>query len=167
MEKKNVTAVIYARVSTNGQDYDRQLHELRDYASRMGYNVVREFAEKISGAKKVAEREALTEADKNLSNLQKFIDQAIAMSCNLGTLWKNGDFASRQKLHNLLFPSGIYFDKNTDDYRTETENEVFKTFRLFSSSCKDGIEKATTDINRLSLLVGMRRLERPTPTSRT
>ena len=86
MGKKNVTAVIYARVSTNGQDYDRQLHELRDYASRMGYNVVREFAEKISGAKKVAEREALTEADKNLSNLQKFIDQAIAMSCNLGTL---------------------------------------------------------------------------------
>ena len=82
-------------------------------------------------------------------------------------LWQDGDFASRQKLQNLVFPSGIYFDKNTDDYRTETGNEVFKTFRLFSSSCKDGIEKATTDINRLSLLVGMRRLERPTPTSRT
>ena len=61
MEKKNITAVIYARVSTNGQDYDRQLNDLRDYASRMGYNVVKEFAEKISGAKKVAEREALTE----------------------------------------------------------------------------------------------------------
>ena len=54
MEKKNITAVIYARVSTNGQDYDRQLNDLRDYASRMGYNVVKEFAEKISGAKKVA-----------------------------------------------------------------------------------------------------------------
>ena len=49
--------------------------------------------------------------------------------------------ASRQKLQNLVFPSGIYFDKNTHDYRTETENEVFKTFHLFSSSCKDGIEK--------------------------
>ena len=66
-------------------------------------------------------------------------------------------FASRQKLQNLVFPNGIYFDKNTDDYRTETENEVFKTFRLFSSSCGKDIEKATTDINRLSLLVGMRR----------
>lgn len=61
MEKKDITAVIYARVSTNGQDYERQLNELRDYASRMGYVVVKEFAEKISGAKKVAEREALTE----------------------------------------------------------------------------------------------------------
>lgn len=59
--KKNISAVIYARVSTNGQDYDRQLNDLREYASRMGYKVVKEFAEKISGAKKVAEREALTE----------------------------------------------------------------------------------------------------------
>ena len=118
--------------------------------------------------KELAEIESgLAEADKNLSNLQKFIDEAIAMSCKLGTLWQNGDFASRQKLQNLLFPSGIYFDKNTDDYRTDTENEVFKMFRLFSSSCGKDIEKATTDIDRLSPLVGMRRLERPTPTSRT
>ena len=49
MNKKNITAVIYARVSTNGQDYERQLNDLRDYASRMGYNVIKEFAEKISG----------------------------------------------------------------------------------------------------------------------
>lgn len=61
MEKKNITAVIYARVSTNGQDYERQLNDLREHANRMGYDVVKEFAEKISGAKKVAEREALTE----------------------------------------------------------------------------------------------------------
>lgn len=92
-----------------------------------------------------------------LSNLQKFIDQAIAISCKLGTLWQNGNFASRQKLQNLVFPSGIYFDKDTDDYRTETENEVFKTFRLFSSSCKDGIEKATSEITHLSPLVEMER----------
>lgn len=53
--------VIYARVSTKTQDFDRQLDELRKYAEQMGYNVVREFSEKISGAKKVEERAALTE----------------------------------------------------------------------------------------------------------
>lgn len=52
-------AVIYARVSTKAQDYDRQIEELRSYASRMNYDVVREFSEKVSGAKKVEEREAL------------------------------------------------------------------------------------------------------------
>lgn len=38
---------IYARVSTNGQDYERQLSELRDYARKMEYEVVQEFSEKI------------------------------------------------------------------------------------------------------------------------
>ena len=52
---------IYARVSTQGQDYQRQLSELREYATRMDYEVVKEFSEKISGAKAIAERQALTE----------------------------------------------------------------------------------------------------------
>lgn len=52
---------IYARVSTQGQDYERQLAELREYASRMGFEVVKEFSEKISGAKNIAERQALVE----------------------------------------------------------------------------------------------------------
>lgn len=53
--------VIYARVSTAAQDYDRQLSELRSYASTHNYEVVKEFSEKISGTKKIAEREAMTE----------------------------------------------------------------------------------------------------------
>ena len=54
-------AVIYARVSTQGQDYDRQVEELRAYAQRNDYQIVAEFTEKISGAKKVDERNAMTE----------------------------------------------------------------------------------------------------------
>lgn len=54
-------AIIYARVSTNSQDYERQIADLRDYANKMGYEVVKEFSEKVSGAKKVAEREQLSE----------------------------------------------------------------------------------------------------------
>ena len=53
--------VIYARVSTKTQEFDRQVAELREYAQKMEYEVVAEFTEKISGAKKVEEREALTE----------------------------------------------------------------------------------------------------------
>ena len=33
--------VIYARVSTVIQDYDRQVDELKDYAKRMNYEVVK------------------------------------------------------------------------------------------------------------------------------
>lgn len=56
-----MNVIIYARVSTNGQDYERQLDELREHASRMGYTVVKEFSEKISGARKVEERAALSD----------------------------------------------------------------------------------------------------------
>ena len=61
MGSEKINTCIYARVSTSGQQCDRQLAELREYANRMGYEVVREFSEKISGAKKVEEREALVE----------------------------------------------------------------------------------------------------------
>ena len=53
--------VIYARVSTKLQEYDRQLSELREYATKMDYEIVKEFSEKVSGAKSIAERQALTE----------------------------------------------------------------------------------------------------------
>ena len=53
--------VIYARVSTVIQDYDRQIDELKDYAKRMNFQVVKVFSEKVSGTKKVAERNALSE----------------------------------------------------------------------------------------------------------
>ncbi len=75
-----MTAVIYARVSTIGQDYERQLNDLRDYADRMGYEIVKVFAEKISGAKKVVEREALTEL---LSYVEtNNIDKVLIYECS-------------------------------------------------------------------------------------
>ncbi|MBO7294864.1 MAG: recombinase family protein [Bacteroidaceae bacterium] len=71
---------IYARVSTLSQDYERQLSELREYASRMNYEVVKEFSEKISGAKSVAERQALTELlDYAATNR---IDKVLVYECS-------------------------------------------------------------------------------------
>jgi DNA invertase Pin-like site-specific DNA recombinase len=72
--------VIYARVSTQGQDYERQLAELREYARKMEYEVVMEFCEKVSGAKTVAERQALTEL---LSFVEsKKVDKVLIYECS-------------------------------------------------------------------------------------
>lgn len=48
--------VILARVSTQAQDYQRQVTELQDYCDRAGWEVTRVFANKVSGAKAVTER---------------------------------------------------------------------------------------------------------------
>jgi DNA invertase Pin-like site-specific DNA recombinase len=55
--------VIYARVSsTNGtQDYKRQINDLTVFASQNNYEIVKVFAEQVSGAKKNSERPALME----------------------------------------------------------------------------------------------------------
>ena len=77
---KKIQACIYARVSTNGQEFDRQIAELRQYADRMGYDVVKEFSEKISGAKKVEERAALVEL---LSYVEvHHVDKVLIYECS-------------------------------------------------------------------------------------
>ena len=78
MEKTK--AIIYARVSTAGQDYDRQLAELKQYADRMGYDVVKTFSEKIRGAKKVEERKAMTEL-LNYIEVNK-VDKVLIYECS-------------------------------------------------------------------------------------
>jgi DNA invertase Pin-like site-specific DNA recombinase len=53
--------VIYTRVSTNLQEYERQVNDLNVFAAKQGYNVTGAFSEKVSGAKKNTERKELTE----------------------------------------------------------------------------------------------------------
>lgn len=51
--------VSFARVSTNIQDYERQINELNDLANRRHWEITASFAEKVSGAKKNKERKEL------------------------------------------------------------------------------------------------------------
>ena len=54
-----VKTVIFARVSTGLQEYDRQVNELTALANTNGWSVEAVFAEKISGAKSNKERTEL------------------------------------------------------------------------------------------------------------
>ena len=54
-----VKTVIFARVSTGLQEYDRQINELTALANTNGWSVEAVFAEKISGAKSNKERTEL------------------------------------------------------------------------------------------------------------
>ena len=59
--EERTKVVLYARVSTSAQDYTRQITELRKYAKKQNYEIVKEFSEKISGGKKIEERAAIKE----------------------------------------------------------------------------------------------------------
>lgn len=53
--------VILARVSTDKQEYNRQVVELTDYCSKMGWGVAKVFTNKVSGAKKNEDRPEIME----------------------------------------------------------------------------------------------------------
>ena len=66
--------VILARVSTDKQEYQRQVVELTDYCSKKGYDVAKIFANKVSGAKKNEDRLEIMEMLQYIeqNNIDKF-----------------------------------------------------------------------------------------------
>lgn len=63
MNNNNTTAVIYARVSSQSdrQDTARQVADLKRFALSQEMEIVKTFEEHISGAKRIEEREILTQ----------------------------------------------------------------------------------------------------------
>ena len=78
--EERTKVVIYARVSTSAQDYTRQITELRKYARKQNFEIVKEFSEKISGGKKVEERTAI----KEMLDFVKFnkVDKVLIYECS-------------------------------------------------------------------------------------
>ena len=72
--------VIYARVSTSTQDYEHQLKSLRDFAKKNSYIVIKEFKEKISGAKKMYDRMALCELLEFIK--ENKVDKILIFECS-------------------------------------------------------------------------------------
>ena len=65
-----MNTVINTRVSTNVQDYQRQIEELQQFASSHDWNVLQVFSEKVSGAKKNEERQELSKMLDYINNNQ-------------------------------------------------------------------------------------------------
>ena len=61
MDKTMVKVVLLCRVSTQAQDYERQINELTEFCNRMDWQVVRVFANKISGKLSMEERPEIQE----------------------------------------------------------------------------------------------------------
>ena len=56
-----VKVVLLCRVSTQAQDYERQINELTEFCSRMDWQVVKVFANKVSGKLSIEERPEIQE----------------------------------------------------------------------------------------------------------
>ncbi len=94
----------------------------------------------------------------NLSNLEKSIDLALQLSCNLQELWSLGDLETKRSVQNMVFPDGILFDYKNDRYRTPRINSFFKIIDSLSNdfgSNKNGTRSNKKDVSRLVLKTGL------------
>lgn len=66
MNKISTPVCLFIRVSTNKQDYERQVRELKEYCKKENYNIIKIIATKISGKKENREdiQELLQSANK-------------------------------------------------------------------------------------------------------
>lgn len=53
--------ILLARVSTDRQEYRRQINELKDFCAKMNWDIVGTFANKVSGAVSIVNRTEITE----------------------------------------------------------------------------------------------------------
>ena len=67
----------------------------------------------------------LEKCNENLSNLDAQIPVIIATACKLSTLWHDGDLETKRKIQKLVYPSGVFWDKENRCYRTENRNKLF------------------------------------------
>ena len=107
------------------------------------------------------------EIENQLSNTFPSTDEMVLMCCRLGDIWQKSNFKERQKLQNLVFPNGVRYSRLLANYRTPNVNKVFELIHDISDSYDNEQTKSDLDLPSKSLLVEKRRLERPTPTSRT
>ena len=129
-----INAVIYSRVSSESerQDTQRQTTELKQYASRMGYNIVEVYEEKDSGFKKNEQRPVFTKMLEDINTNQ--IDKILVWELSrIGRSVLNS-LQNIQILHDLKV--GIYiknFNLETlNDDKTPNSLSMFMVQILFA-----------------------------------
>ena len=137
--------VLLCRVSTAGQDYSRQVDELSDFCSKMGWNVRRIFSAKVSGAKKIEERSELTEM------LDYIRENSIDKVCVLEISRLGRNTLEALKVIRLLNDNGVcLYIKN---YNLETLGADGKPNPIASMICTILLEVA--QMERLTIMERM------------
>ena len=82
-----------------------------------------------------------------LSNLEKAIEKALNYSFKLSDMWVSGDLEQKRKLQRMVFPEGIEYDHENDNYRTFRTNSIFDVIRSFIK--RNGYKKTGNFQNEL------------------
>ena len=67
-----------------------------------------------------------------MSKIEDYIAFSLSCCSNLRKIWLSGDYNQRQELQNALFEYGISYNRQTDECRSEGDNEFLTTIAELS-----------------------------------
>lgn len=143
--KKVLSKVFQNQNETNFQqhkDLSKKLisveKQIQDVSLKFGLGQINNEVYKITITQLKADEELLRKEvarlKQTISNSDEYIVKTLDMASKLGSLWKNGDYNIRKKVQKLTYPSGIFYDKEIGEYRTDGENKVFELFNKISTT---------------------------------
>lgn len=99
----------------------------------------------------------------NSSNLKKAIEFALEICSNPLVLWEKANYHTKQAFQNLVFPNGISYNRELDEYRTTRINSFFALIPELVRGLR-GLKKGEEiKNNQFPSLVGPEGLEPSTP----
>ena len=98
------------------------------------------------------------------SNLQIALDKALKISSNLSDIWASGDLTQKKKIQNLVFPSGLGYDKSNGKVRTTRVNSIFSCIPYISKELRETKNGEPVKNNQFSAWVTPARFEPATVT---
>ena len=116
-----------------------------------------------SEAEKTEIEKELEDSGIGLLNLAKYIDFGLSFKDNLLKMWKIASLSHKRSLQKVLFPEGIFFDKETDDIEPVSRNEFLFARCLNSMNYGEKEKGQTLNFEDLSNLAPPRGLEPRTP----
>jgi hypothetical protein len=94
--------------------------------------------------------------DRDLSNLIKSVGISLKLSSNLSGIWEKGTLNVRQNIQRLVFPKGIFFNKENLTYRTDKSNTFYSVICSLSGDLDKKEKGQANDKADLSLSVARR-----------
>ena len=127
---------IFARVSTSIQEYDRQVNELTTLAQRNSWSVEAIFCEKVSGAKRNADR-------KELSRMVDYV--LYIQNYGIETLTESGEVNPMSQFLITILAEVARMERKTIRERVESG---YKNFRANGGKVgrKEGYRKSEADM---------------------
>ncbi len=128
VETKNDLMIRMAEIKRNKS----KLEEKYFINEAMSKEIYERLCAKFNDEQQLIEKE-MEQTSISISNLKEMIQETILICRNLSKIWVEGSISIKEKLQNLVFPSGLIFDKEKGSFRTPNVNIIFAAI-----ACKMG-----------------------------